>query len=55
MEGEELIKALMERVMAAEEEKVTLASKLEEITKVQKEAGSLRKQNELVGCILHFF
>lgn len=48
LEGEELVKALMERVLATEEEKTTLASKVEELSKVQKMSTSLKKQNELV-------
>ncbi|VDN86522.1 unnamed protein product, partial [Brugia pahangi] len=38
----------MERVLATEEEKATLASKVEELSKIQKMATSLRKQNELL-------
>ncbi|EFO17122.1 hypothetical protein LOAG_11379 [Loa loa] len=48
LEGEELVKALMERVLATEEEKTTLANKVEELSKMQKMATSLRKQNELL-------
>ncbi|KHN77849.1 Alpha-taxilin [Toxocara canis] len=48
LKGEELVKALMERVVAAEEEKATLAGKVEELSRVQKEAGTLRKQNEIL-------
>lgn len=48
LEGEELVKALMERVLATEEEKATLASKVEELSKVQKMSTSLMKRNELV-------
>lgn len=48
LKGEELVKALMERVIAAEEEKATLSRKVEELSKAQKEASTLRKQNELV-------
>lgn len=43
-----MVKALMERVLATEEEKTTLAGKVEELSKIQKMATSLRKQNELV-------
>ncbi|VDD84950.1 unnamed protein product [Enterobius vermicularis] len=48
LKGEELVKALMERVIAAEEEKATLSRKVEELSKAQKEASTLRKQNELL-------
>ncbi|MFH4982443.1 hypothetical protein AB6A40_009152 [Gnathostoma spinigerum] len=48
MDGDELIKALTERVIAAEEEKATLASKVEELSKAQKDAGTFRKQNDSV-------
>lgn len=54
LKGEELVKALMERVVAAEEEKATLAGKVEELSRVQKEAGTLRKQNEIVSVIGEF-
>lgn len=49
LEGEELVKALMERVLATEQEKTTLTSKIEELSKMQKMSTSLRKQNELVS------
>lgn len=48
LRGDELVNALMERVIAAEEEKATLAKKVEELSKAQKDASSLRKQNELL-------
>lgn len=48
LKGEELVKALMERVVAAEDEKATLAGKLEELSRAQKEAGTLRKENEIL-------
>ncbi|CAG9539799.1 unnamed protein product [Cercopithifilaria johnstoni] len=48
LKGEELVKALMERVLATEEEKTTLASKVEELSKMQKMSTNLRKQNDLL-------
>ncbi|VDN38440.1 unnamed protein product [Gongylonema pulchrum] len=48
LQGEELVKALMERVLATEEEKATLASKVEELSKTQKEIGTLRKHNDIL-------
>ena len=53
LRGDELVKALMERVIAAEEEKATLSRKVEELSRAQKDAGTFRKQNELV-CHLIF-
>ncbi|VDN24180.1 unnamed protein product [Gongylonema pulchrum] len=55
LQGEELVKALMERVLATEEEKATLASKVEELSKTQKEIGTLRKHNDIVSCFLTQF
>ncbi|VDN00894.1 unnamed protein product [Thelazia callipaeda] len=48
LEGEELVKVLMERLVATEEEKATLIRKVEELSKIQKAEGGLKKQNELL-------
>lgn len=46
MKGEELVNALMERVLATEEEKATLLTKLQEHSNQE---NTWRKQNESVG------